>query len=382
MDLPNVNPGDLIKAADINKISSSLADLLNWADNGRLTPVAAGTGVTLPADADVGDLHGYSLEGVATFNDAPLAAGDYVFRKTATGWDYRKLADATVLTVVPDTTGPTAGTLASSAITHTGFTLTASGVSDNRVLHNSPYAFSPDGGTTWSAWQSSATYNVGGLTASTGYVCLHRVRDAAANVTLGAPIMVTTSRIPSGTVLASDSFNRADGPLGNSDGPGAIPWSTLTPTFTVSSGEAANVSGQPFGTSVLDVGQTDMRVTFKNADSVVSKALVARCAANGGKRYEMLISTSGWSIRHATVFGGANVVPRHNFTRAFPAIGDTVGLEVVTNGAAVDFTAYHNGAVVATYTETNPTYIITTGTHAGMWSSNTGRVDDFEVTVP
>src|SRR5690606_16489587 len=57
----------------------------------------------------------------------------------------------------PDTTPPTPGAIAGSAITSTGFTLTISGASDAGGLHATPYAFSTDNGSTWSAYQAGAS---------------------------------------------------------------------------------------------------------------------------------------------------------------------------------------------------------------------------------
>lgn len=99
-----------------------------------------------------------------------------------------------------DTTAPTAGTLASSAITSSGFTVTVSGATDETALHASPYAYSTDNGTTWTAWQAAATYNATGLTASTGYQARHKVRDAAGNETVGTAITVTTGAPAIGTL--------------------------------------------------------------------------------------------------------------------------------------------------------------------------------------
>lgn len=93
----------------------------------------------------------------------------------------------------PDTTAPTAGTLASSSITSTSFDLTVSGAADETALHAQPYSFSTDNGATWSPYQTSPLFSATGKTASTGYTCVHRTRDAAGNVSTGSSILVTTS---------------------------------------------------------------------------------------------------------------------------------------------------------------------------------------------
>lgn len=98
----------------------------------------------------------------------------------------------TVTTLSPDTTPPTVGTLAASSISYTTFTLTVSGASDNVALHATPYSFSVDNGTTWSAYQAGTAYNVTGQSPNTTYTCKHRTRDAAGNVSTGTAITPTT----------------------------------------------------------------------------------------------------------------------------------------------------------------------------------------------
>ena len=93
----------------------------------------------------------------------------------------------------PDTTPPVAGTLASALTNSTGFLLAVNDATDDGGFHAQPYRFSLDGGSTWSAWQTSEQYVVTGRTPGTAYTCRHEVRDAAGNTTLGTPITVTTA---------------------------------------------------------------------------------------------------------------------------------------------------------------------------------------------
>ena len=106
---------------------------------------------------------------------------------------YHLEVDGTSGDPASDETPPTAGTLAGSAITETGFTLTVSGASDETALHATPYDFSLDDGATWLGYQAAATYDASGLTADTAYTCKHRVLDAAGNVSTGTAITVTTT---------------------------------------------------------------------------------------------------------------------------------------------------------------------------------------------
>lgn len=102
--------------------------------------------------------------------------------------------DGTV--VVVDATAPTPGTIASSSITTTGYTLTISGASDTGGvgLAALPYRFTSDGGTTWSAWQAAAAFAVTGKVTGTAYPYNRaQVRDMNGNTSATPFLSVTTS---------------------------------------------------------------------------------------------------------------------------------------------------------------------------------------------
>lgn len=160
---------------------------------GAATGVESVSG-TVVLDGTGAPVREFWTTGAATIGGVSFSADTaVVFRRTAGGsWGY-KVVDGWTAVPIPDTTAPVAGTLASSAITDTGFTLTVSGASDETALHAQPYAFSTDNGTTWTGWQTSSSLAVTGKTASTAYQCRHKVRDAAGNETTGTAITVTTS---------------------------------------------------------------------------------------------------------------------------------------------------------------------------------------------
>lgn len=163
--------------------------------NGTMIVVSGGT-VDLDNAQPNGFLVGYRVTATTIIEGASFAPGSYIFERdtsTGSGWTYRTLAASTAIAVGADVTSPIAGTLAGSAITGTGFTLTASGASDAVALHATPYAFSTDNGVTFSAYQASNVFAVTGRIASTAYQCVHRVRDAAVNVATGSAITVTTT---------------------------------------------------------------------------------------------------------------------------------------------------------------------------------------------
>ena len=158
-----------------------------------VTPTGpVGTSVMLAAHQD--GTGGHAL----TFTDATLTVDGWtmpttgfaliVFNHLYSGW---LASPAGVTLAAGDTTAPTAGTLAASAITSDGFTLTVTGAADETALAALPYRFSIDNGTTWSAWRSTP-YVATGLAASTAYTCQHQTRDAAGNVTNGQPVEGTT----------------------------------------------------------------------------------------------------------------------------------------------------------------------------------------------
>jgi hypothetical protein len=99
-------------------------------------------------------------------------------------------------TTVVDATAPAPGTIASSSITTTGYTLTISGASDTGGvgLAALPYRFTSDGGTTWSAWQAAAAFAVTGKVTGTAYPYNRaQVRDMNGNVSSTPFLSVTTS---------------------------------------------------------------------------------------------------------------------------------------------------------------------------------------------
>lgn len=145
-----------------------------------------------------GTLQGYTMS----------AGSTVVAVRWPSGWEITPIG-----TSPGDTTAPTPGTVAGSAITSSGFTLTIAGASDAGGLHAQPYAFSTDNGVTWSAYQASASLAITGKSASTGYQCKGRVRDAAGNTADTAAVTVTTTSAQSWQTVALDTFTGADGTL-------------------------------------------------------------------------------------------------------------------------------------------------------------------------
>ena len=126
---------------------------------------------------------------------APTITGTALVSMFTVDGTTRAIVGATFPTP-PDTVAPVAGTLAASSVDHGSFVLTVTGASDAGGFGATPYAFSTDNGSTYSAWQASPSFTASGMAPETAYTCRHKVRDAATNESAGAAITVATSAAP------------------------------------------------------------------------------------------------------------------------------------------------------------------------------------------
>lgn len=195
--------------------------------------VVNGGAVNLDDSLPVGSLLGYKVTATTTIEGFEFGPGDYVFTRTADGWEYRALAPATPIGAVPDDTPPIGGTLSTSNVTGSSFRMTVTGASDpDSGLHPSPYRFSTNAGVSWSAWQSSNVYDATGLAPETTYQPRAQVRNNAAPTSLSTTIAaadVTTLADPT-IPISRETFTRPDGTLMDGIftevGGHAIIWST------------------------------------------------------------------------------------------------------------------------------------------------------------
>lgn len=111
-----------------------------------------------------------------------------------------------------DTTPPTPNPSTIASATATG-TTTITIVATTATDVSSPpvqYAVSTNNGSTWSSWQSSATFNITGLNPATTYQCKVKARDSATT-----PNETTAS---SASPVTTDSVSTVTGPLKNRAG--------------------------------------------------------------------------------------------------------------------------------------------------------------------
>ena len=157
-----------------------------------LTSTAA-TAVTLTGtDGQIVSVYDSGVGPLTVEGTAVTVPGAVVCHRVAGTWYVYPLGASVEPGDPSDVTAPTAGTIAGSSITSSSFTLTVTGATDETALHATPYAFSTNGGSSYSTWQAGATFAASGLTAATGYSCRHKVRDAALNEATGAAVTVTT----------------------------------------------------------------------------------------------------------------------------------------------------------------------------------------------
>ena len=285
-----------------------------------------------------------------------------------------------------DTTPPTVGTLAGSAITDDGFTLTATGASDETALHAQPYRFSTDDGSTYSAYQASPIYAASGLDPSTAYTCKHQTRDAADNVSTGPSVTVTTTAAAP-TVWASDDFTRADSAttLGTADTGQTWQYVALTgatPVFGISSNSAYKVGPIYVRSTAIVTGlpsaNMDVRGTIvAYQGSAYYPGLAARVAA--GEAY-VLETTSEFHFQVQRVMGGTASA----LNAATPVNGGWLNKEfrlvVAEEGSDTRVTVYCGG--VQCFTGLDTAASRPTATTAGLsiyGTANLTRIDGFSV---
>lgn len=142
-----------------------------------------------------------------------------------------------------DTTLPTqSGSITSSAITSSGFTMSWPAGSDNVAVTG--YEISTDGGTTYASVGNVLTTNVTGKAASTGYACRVRCFDAAGNRSTPALAATITTSAPATFGFLTDAWTNNTGSL----------WAPGTTVYWdwCLGGRIGALSSITHGTSVLD----------------------------------------------------------------------------------------------------------------------------------
>lgn len=308
-----------------------------------LTVVASGA-ATLPSSPTAGTLVGFQFTGAGTIAGIAVTAGVWIARWDGAEWLVVEVTGWTGAEPVDpgDTTAPTAGTLAGSSITSSGFTLTVSGASDETALHATPYAFSTNGGSSYSTWQSSAVFAASGLTASTGYSCRHKVRDAATNESTGSAITVTTDA----AALTYAEQVMADSPTHfwplDTDGADAVGSLTLTPsggaTFSTGIGDGAGALVMPTGTATA-TGAYDAAIASASAFTL-----------EGIIRMDVTQTASqNWRVFRNGTVAGLSIYNGDRFATGLLGIINGLAPTVWTSGTRAHIAITYDGTTIRTY---------------------------------
>ncbi|MBS0231732.1 MAG: hypothetical protein JSS52_11325 [Proteobacteria bacterium] len=319
--------------------------------NGHLYELTGTGAATVTLSGTVGAQVAIRWAGVAgTVAGAVVTDGNtYVAVRWSAGWTVLQVG----VPAVPDTTNPTAGTLSVTVATTTA-TLTVTGAMDDVALHATPYAYSKDNGTTWSAWQADATYEATGLTGATTYTFRHKVRDASGNEKVGTAVVKTTDVSRAWVVRSVLDFTAADG--------------TLTTAVTQTSGDMKLSATDLWGGAATPWQVSGNKAcTVSGSDGNQSWDLRA-AVQNKGLRVTMDYDIATQSTAFRQVLGIAT-------TADMPA-RDIVGVSLIFNDT--NSTAYIT-ADNMTYTDvatsaSSTTGLPTTGTITVEWGVSTCTV--------
>lgn len=226
-----------------------------------------------------------------------------------------------------DTTVPVmTGTVTSSAVTSTSFTIDWSGTTRSDNVAITGYETSPDGGTTWIDRGNVTSFNFTGLSPSTAYTRLVRAYDAAGNKSTPAlSVSVTTSAASDSTLpvftgtLTSNTVTATTA---------VIDWSGTTHTDNVAiTGYESSING---GATWQSAG-TGTSATITGLTANTSNTIQVRAFDAAGNR-----STPALSINVTTPAAAATAI-----SVSGPATG-TAG------AASTNFTVSANGTITGT----------------------------------
>ncbi|UKS30163.1 chitobiase/beta-hexosaminidase C-terminal domain-containing protein [Paenibacillus sp. HWE-109] len=280
-----------------------------------------------------------------------------------------------------DTTPPAAvtnlvvGTPTSSAIP---VSWTAS-ISTDTAKYEIAYSMDGTNYTVANANVTAMSYSVAGLNASTQYTIRVVAIDTSGNrSTTNLTVQATTTS--GGYIVASDTFNRADGALGNSETGGS---------WNVSSGNVATIINNQAG--FLASSSTYPNLTITQSDNVdieidmVMPTLVTgnisgvssrvNSTNNQGLIFGALVA--GTKVGFLTTLAGAATVPATaNFS--FVA-GQTYRIKLEVRGNV--YKGYIDGVLIQTYTDSNNIGLSNTKHGFVFYSTAVPRGDNFRITA-
>lgn len=336
--------------------------------------ITATTGVDYYVGGALTSAGTYSVTAPATVTITAQAQPGYTLTGT-TSWSFD-------FTVSADTTPPTAGTLAVTT-TSTTADLTVTGASDAGGLHATPYSYSRDGGTTWTAWQAGATYQYTGLTASTSYTFRHRVQDAAGNISTGTTVTQSTTAAAQLSNVFLDTFTGANSDLTGHLADTGQSWAGSTASTFIESNKlktstavvySTHGSGAPAegtATVTLPTSGAAVQMSFRAPASTSLSGTVITLTAEG------LASFGGSTVMPTMTFNNNGTLNTYTAIPGFTS-GGTYAVRLAWSGSTV--TVYVDGTRLLEGTYTSAQLTTLSGyTSVQVVGGTTARIDDLRV---
>ena len=366
----------------------TLAEELGIGGSGSGIEEVSGT-VTL--DPAKGALREVYATAAVTVQGERLAGGEMaLFRYFNGAWQVIAFDDAglprdrawrTVGATTPTDSTPPVG--ASLTVTGSGQTrtLAVSGATDAGTgLNATPYSFSIDGGTSWTPWQSGASWTSGTLTPGTK-TPMARVRDAAQppNVATvsAAAVVIEAPKTP--LVDTFDRFTAAGTALvGTKTSDGSATWASDLPMVlnqaspslaSTASGSIALAAAEQAAVVPIAYPRAKVSVAFTDASAAFRVGIGASTSSRVVAQHFIESGAHKWAL----IVGGAVIE-----AAADPSNRATGVFTLALDGSSVTFML--DGVAFYQKTITPPG---TTPTHAGIArlgaSAGTGTLDDFKV---
>lgn len=274
-------------------------------------------------------------------------------------------------------TGLSAGTPTSSTVP-LSWTLSSSG---DVAAYEAAYSTDGTNFTVASAVINAAsnTYTVGSLTANTPYNFRLVAIDTSNNRSTAVTTTATTAAASTGTIVASDDFNRADGALGNA---------VTGQTWTVGTGNVATIISNQAGALASSSNYPNLAITQSdNIDIELDMTLPtlvtgsisgvsARVSAGNNQALIFGALTNGTKAGFLTTLSGGSTVPA-NVSFTFVA-GQTYHLKLEVRGNV--YKGYIDGVLIQTYTDSANVGLTSVKHGFVFYSTNVPRGDNFKIT--
>lgn len=280
----------------------------------------------------------------------------------------------------PDTVPPSAGTLTVTP-SNTSAMLAVTGARDDRTV--SGYSFRVGSGT-WSPWQASASYTATGLTPTTGYTFAHRVKDAAENITVGAPVQATTTVTPAlspGDIFTSDTFTGTGSLVGQmtSAALGGTPVRWEGAAGMVVEGGRAAAGSSAAGKATLAAGLADVKIEFTLVTRPTTGTGNISLRETSGGRININFTTNSVRVQRFSATAGNTVLSGVQKT-----IGDTSHGKKFTltlKGESITFTGTDNVGAPFSLTATDAGHLVAGDVGVQADTGSGFAIDDVVVTA-